>query len=168
MSPLAIAMAASLLLPSGRAYPPRLEELGATGHVVSVAADVEDVAELAGVAPEQVAALLIGENRSLDPDAVSKRGLSAGPLQLRVGLPQHEAWRNACRALPSRCSWVGLLIGARVLRAGLDACRGDFLCATLRYRHGPAGARRARPRARDFAVVDLAARLRALMGGDRG
>jgi hypothetical protein len=159
-------MAALLLLPSGRDYPPRLSELGGTGHVVIVAADVQDVAERAGVDPTEIAALLIGENRNLDPEAVSKRGLSAGPMQLRVGGPHHEAWMNACRAVPSQCARSALLVGARVLREGLDACGGDFLCAVLRYRHGPAGARRAHPRERDFAVVELAVRIRALMGGD--
>ncbi len=166
LSPLALAMLA--VLSTGTTFPPRLLALGGAAHIESVAADVDDVARRVGVDPAQLGALLIGENERLDPDAVSQRGLSAGLPQLRVGLPNWEAWRNACRALPSSCRWVSLLLAARVLREALDRSGGRFARAVVIYRFGVAGARGVKPRKRDLKAAELAARIRALMGGAHG
>jgi hypothetical protein len=160
---LAFALCLSFVRPSGeRAFYARLVALGGGAHIASVARDVEQVAAQAGLRPEQLGALLIGENPSLDPDAVSWNKSSRGMLQLNVRGRYYRGWRAACRAVPSTCRYSAIREGARALSDALERCRADFGCAVTVYRSG----RVRRLRKVDLDVVTTARRIRVLMGGE--
>lgn len=160
---LAFALCLSFVAPSGeRTYYARLRALGGPAHVASVARDVEQVAAETGLRPEDLGALLIGENPSLDPNAVSWNRSSRGMLQLNVRGRYYRGWIAACRAVPSSCRYSAIREGARALSDALERCRADFACAVTVYRSG----RVRKLRQVDLDVVTTARRIRVLMGGD--
>jgi soluble lytic murein transglycosylase-like protein len=162
MTPLALALAALLALPTGH-LPRHVSDLGGAAYVAHVATWIESAAHDEGIAPAYLAALLVAES-GLDPNAVSSaRAFGLGQINPRTTLGRELV--AACRLVNDAddCAELNVRTSARMLKAALVRCRGDRRCAVARYRGAWPNIR-----PRDVAVVRLAQKIAFRMSWEGG